>query len=119
MSTSVLPKAKRVSFSSLFFKPDISERFHSREKYSSYEFPGFFFSYIPGKRSKSYEDDPDWTPSTWYRTLHKKPKCDPKQPVVRKTIDMIRYDRARAEAKRKEEERRRNSRKIRSESAPD
>uniref|UniRef100_A0A336KP71 CSON013174 protein n=1 Tax=Culicoides sonorensis TaxID=179676 RepID=A0A336KP71_CULSO len=72
------------------------------------------------KRSKSYEDDPDWTPTSWYKTLHKKRKPEPKQPVVKKTIDMIRYDRARAEAKRKEEERRQlKARAVRSESAPD
>ncbi|KAG4074118.1 hypothetical protein HA402_014323 [Bradysia odoriphaga] len=56
------------------------------------------------KRSKKSNDDPDWTPTTWYKTLYKKPKVPkPPKPPIKKTIDMLRYDRARALEQKKEE----------------
>lgn len=75
------------------------------------------FSFLlGGKKSKSYEDDPDWTPTSWYKTLYKKkPEPIPK-PIIKKTIDMIRYDRAKAAEKEKQKIK---LKKTRSESAPD
>ncbi|XP_037051698.1 transcription elongation factor B polypeptide 3-like [Bradysia coprophila] len=59
------------------------------------------------KRTKQLNDDPDWTPTTWYKTLYKKPKVPkpvkPPKPPIKKTIDMLRYDRARALEHKKEE----------------
>lgn len=55
-----------------------------------------------GKRSRKSNDDPDWTPTTWYKTLYKKvrePK--PPKPPIKKTIDMLRYDRAKELEKKK------------------
>lgn len=60
-----------------------------------------------GKRLKKSNEDPDWTPTTWYRTLYKKvrePKPPkPPKPPIKKTIDMLRYDRAKAIEKKKVE----------------